>query len=178
MGDTVLLELVIANLSDLEPGRIFYSGKLYVIEVTGSASRARPWGAPPGTTKDCVTVSPKSTLARFYPVIERALVLPNLDRADFLAGGRPTAYVFSKDKEAQRAAQLDLDLAAHCGLGLERIYRAAAWLLTDGANPHRLYHYQAWSAAEAAYVAYRDRGQFVEGVWPDERTPHWKLLLG
>src|SRR3972149_4644295 len=99
--------MAIANLSELEPGRIFYSGRLYVIEAAGAVSKARPWGAPPGTTKNCVTLSPKSTLARFYPVIERAMVLPLLDRADFLAGDQPTAYTLENDNAAQRAAQLD-----------------------------------------------------------------------
>jgi hypothetical protein len=173
-----LLKLAIADLSKLEAGRIFYSGKLYVVEATGSVSRARPWGAPPGTTKDCITLSRTGTLARFNPVIERAMVLPVLDRADFLAGDQPTAYVFETDKAAQRAAQLDLDLAMRCGLSLERIYRVAAWLLTDGANPHRLYHYKASGAAEAAYAAYCGRHPFIECAWPDERTPHWKLLFG
>lgn len=172
-----LLELAIADLSKLEPGRVFYSGRLYIVEATGSVSKARPWGTPPGAMKDCVTLSPKSTLARFHPVIERAMVLPILDRADFLVGNRPTAYVFGTDKEAQRAAQLDLNLAVRCGLSLERIYRVAAWLLTDGANPHRLYHYKASGAAEAAYVAHRDKHMFVECGWPDERTPHWKMLF-
>jgi hypothetical protein len=91
---------------------------------------------------------------------------------------RRKVYVFETDKEAQRAAQLDIDLALRCGLSLERIYRVAAWLLTDGANPHRLYHYKASGAAEAAYVAYRDKHKFVECTGPDERTPHWKLLFG
>jgi hypothetical protein len=173
-----LLELAIADLADLEPGRIFYSGKLYIVESAGAVSKARLWGTPPGATKGCVTLSPKSTLARFYPVIERALVLPNLDRADLLVGGRPTAYVFSKDKEAQRAAQLDFDLAVRCGLSIERIYRVAAWLLTDGANPHRLYHYHAADALDAAYDIYCARQGFVQCAWPDERTQHYKLLFG
>ena len=171
-------ELVIADLADLEPGRIFYSGRLYVVETTGSASRARPWGTPPGTMKGCVTFSPKSTLARFYPVIERAMVLPILDRADFLIGNLPTAYAFETVQDAQRAAQLDCDLAVRCGLSVQRLRHMAAWLLTDGANPHRLYHYKASSAAAAAYAAYRDKSKFVERTWPDDRTQHWTLLLG
>ena len=171
-----MLELVIANLTGLEPGRIFYSGKLYIVESAGAVSKARPWGAQSGTTKDCVTLSPKCTLARFYPVLERALVLPNLDRADFLVGDKPTAYAFETDKAAQRAARLDCDLAMRCGLSVQRIYRIAAWLLTDGAKPHRLYHYRVANALDAAYNAYCAQQGFVQCVWPDERTPHWTLL--
>jgi hypothetical protein len=173
-----LLDLVIADLADLEPGRIFYSGKLYIVEATGSVSKARPWGTPPGTTKNCVTLSPKSTLARFYPVIERALVLPLLDRADFLVDKSPTAYSFKTEKDAGRAAQLDCDLAVRCGLSVQRIYRIAAWLLTDGAKAHRLYHYYVANALETAYNAYCTQQGFVQSTWPDERTPHWKLLFG
>ena len=172
------MELVIAKLSDLEPGRIFYSGKLYVVEVAGSTAKARPWGTPPGTMKDCITLSPKSTLARFYPVIERAMVLPVLDRADLLAGKSPTAYTLSNDKDAGRAAQLDSDLAVRCGLSIQRIYRIAAWQLTDGATAYRLYHYPASDASEAASHAYCAQHNFVLSRWPDERTPHWKLLFG
>ncbi len=106
------------------------------------------------------------------------MVLPSLDRADFLVGNRPTAYVFETDKEAQCAAQLDFELAMGRGLSLERIYRVAAWLLTDGVNPRRLYHYKASGAAEAAYVAYRYKHKFVECTWLDERTLHWKMLFG
>lgn len=172
------MELVIADLSNLEPGRIFYSGKLYVVEVAGSTAKARPWGTPPGTMKDCVTLSSKSTLARFYPVIERAMVLPVLDRADLLADSSPTAYTLRNEKDAGRAAQLDCDLAVQCGLSIQRIFRVAAWLLTDGASPHRLYHYPASDASEAAFHAYCAQHNFVLGQWPDERTPHWKLLFG
>ncbi len=170
-------DLAITNLSQLEPGRIFYSGKLYIVEATGSVSKARPWGAPPGTTKDCLTLSSKSTLARFYPVLERAMVLPILERADFLVDGRPTAYTFANEKAAQRAAQLDCDLAMRCGLSIQRIYRLAAWLLTDGARPHRLYHYHATEASDAAYQAYCAQNDFVQRTWPDEMTPHWKFLF-
>ena len=173
-----MLDMAIANLSELEPGRVFYSGRLYVIEAAGAVSKARPWGSPPGTTKNCVTLSPKSTLARFYPVIERAMLLPLLDRADFLAGDQPTAYSFENSKAAQRAAQLDCDLAVRCGLSVQRIYRIAAWLLTDGARPHRLYHYHATDASNAAFKAYCTQHGFVHCLWPDDRTPHWKLLLG
>lgn len=173
-----MLDLAIADLSNLEPGRIFYSGRLYVVETTGSASKARPWGTPPGTTKDCVTFSRKSTLVRFYPVIERAMVLPILDRADFLLGDLPTAYTFETERDAQRAAQLDNDLAMRCGLSVQRLRRMAAWLLTDGANPHRLYHCESSSDADEAYAAYRDKHRFVERAWPDDRTQHWTLLSG
>ena len=172
-----MLELAIADVSDLEPGRIFYSGRLYIVEVAGSVSKARPWGTPPGTTKECVTLSLKSTLARFYPVIERAMVLPILERADFLIGDRPTAYTFEDDKSAQRAAQLDCDMAMRCGLSVQRIYHIAAWLLTDGATPHRLYHYHATGASDAAYKAYCTQHNLAQCTWPDERTQYWKLLL-
>jgi hypothetical protein len=172
------LELVITDLSDLEPDRIFYSGRLYIVESAGAVSKARPWGTQSGTTKDCVTLSPKSVLARFHPVIERALVLPNLDRSDFLANQSPTAYSFPSEKDASRAAQLDCDLAMRCGLSVQRIYRIAAWLLTDGAQPHRLYHYHVTDALDAAYDAYCAEQGFVRCAWPDEHTPHYKLLFG
>jgi hypothetical protein len=171
------LELAIADLSRLEPGRIFYSGRLYVVEITGAMSKARPWGAPVGTTKECVALSPKSVTARFYPVVERALVLPNLDRAEFLLNGRPTAYTLASEKDAGRAAQLDCDLALNCGLSIQRIYRVAAWLLTDGARPHRLYHYHITDALDAAFTAHCAEEGFAPCAWPDERTPHWKLLF-
>ena len=173
-----MLDLVIANLADLEPGRIFYSGRLYVVEAAGSLSKARPWGTPPGTTKDCVTLSPKSILARFYPVLERAMVLPDLDRRDFFSGDRPTAYVLKTEEEVRQAAQLDCDLAVRCGLSVQRLNRLAARLLTDGANPHRLYHYKVSEAAEAQYAAYCAEHHFVECAWPDKRTQHWTLLFG
>jgi hypothetical protein len=171
------LELVIANLSDLESGRIFYSGKLYIVEANGAMSKARPWGAPVGTIKDCLALSPQSVTARFYPVVERAMVLPVLNRDDFLSSKSPTAYTLASEKDASRAAQLDCDLAVRCGLSIQRIYRIAAWLLTDGARPHRLYHYPASDASETAFHAYCAQHNFVLGQWPDERTPHWKLLF-
>jgi hypothetical protein len=177
--------MLIADLAGLELGRIFYSGRLYVVETTGSTSKARPWGTPPGTTKDCVTFSAKSTLARFYPVVERALVLPILERSDFLIGNSflggdlfPTAYTFVTEDDAHRAAQLDCDLAVRCGLSVQHMRRQTAWLLTDGANPHRLYHYKAPGTTEAAYAVYRDSLKFVECTWPDDRTQHWRLLFG
>jgi hypothetical protein len=63
-------------------------------------------------------------------------------------------------------------------LSVQRIYRVAAWLLTDGAKPHRLYHYHVTAALDAAYDAYCAEQGFVQCTWPDERTPHYKLLLG
>ncbi len=171
-------EMVVAELCRLKPGRIFYSGRLYVIEAVGSASKARPWDAPPGTTKGCVTLSRTSVLAQFYPVVERALVLPVLKRSDFLSGRHPTAYVFESEKDARRAAQLDSDLAATGGLSLQRLPRLATWLLTDGANPYRAYHYPASRETDERYAAYCAQHQFVACTWPDERTEHWKLLFG
>jgi hypothetical protein len=170
-------ELVISDVSDLELGRIFYSGRLYVVEVKGGMSRARPWGSPAGTTIGCVALASKSVTARFYPVVERAMALPNLDRADFLAGGRPTAYTLPSEKDASRAAQLDSDLALRCGLHVQRIFRVSAWLLTDGARPHRLYHYHVTEALDAAFQAYCAEEGYAVCTWPDERTPHWKLLF-
>jgi hypothetical protein len=173
-----LAELIISDLKNLEPGRIFYSGKLYVVETVGGASKARPWGTPPGTLKDCVTLSRRSVLAQFHPVVERALVLPVLKRGDFLVKGQPTAYSFKTEQDARRASQLDCDLALRDGVSLQRSNRFAAWLLTDGANPHRLYHYPSSSAADAAYAAYCAKHNCVKCTWPDERTQYWPLLLG
>ncbi len=172
-----LPDLAIVDLSNLEPGRIFYSGRLYIIEWTGSTSKARPWDSSPGTTQGCVTLSPKSPLANFYPVVERAMVLPLLKRSDFYSNGRPTLYRFKAEKDAQRAAQLDRDLAVNSGLGTQRIPRMGAWLLTDGANPHRLYCYPTGASIEAVCAAYCAQYSFVEGMWPDERTRHWPLLF-
>lgn len=170
-------ELVIADLSRLKPGRIFYSGRLYIVEATGSASKARLWGAPPGTTKDCVTLSHKSVLVRFYPVLERAMVLPILKRSDFLLDRRPTAYSFENMTEAHRAAQLDNDLVAGSGLSLQRLQRMSAWELTDGANPYRLYHYSTSSDADERFAAYCAKNNCTACTWPDERTEHWKFLF-
>ena len=97
-------ELAISDLKNLEPGRIFYSGKLYVVETVGSAAKARPWGTPPGTLKGCVTLSHRSVLAQFHLVIERALVLPALRRGDFLVNGQPTAYNFKTEQDARRVS--------------------------------------------------------------------------
>lgn len=171
-------DLEIVELARLRPGRIFYSGRLYIIETSGSSSKARPWGTPPGTRQGCVTLSPKSVLAQFYPVIERAMVLPPLKRSDFLIDGRPTAYSFESEKDAHRAAQLDSDLAANTGLDLQKMSRMAAWLLTDGAKPYRLYHYAGSSAADAACAVYCAKNNFVECSWPDEKTRHWLFLFG
>ena len=172
-----MLELAIADLKNLEPGRIFYSGRLYVVETVGSASKARPWGTPPGTLQGCVTLSRQSVLAQFHPVIERALVLPVLKRGDFLVEGQPTAYSFKIEQDARRASQLDCDLALRDGVSLQRSNRLAAWLLTDGARPHRLYHYSSTSAADAAYTTYCAQHRCVESTWPDERTQYWPLLF-
>jgi len=172
-----LAELVISDLKNLEPGRIFYSGKLYVVETVGSAAKARPWGTPPGTLKGCVTLSRRSVLAQFHPVIERAMVLPVLKRGDLLVNGQPTAYTFKTEQDARRASQLDCDLALRDGVSLQRSNRLAAWLLTDGANPHRLYHYLSSSAADAAYAAYCAKYNCVKCTWPDDRTQHWPLLF-
>ncbi len=170
-------DLAISDLKYLEPGRIFYSGRLYVVEAVGSASKARPWGAPPGTLQGCVTLSRRSALAQFHPIIERALVLPVLKRGDFLVDGQPTAYSFKTEQDARRASQLDCDLALRDGVSLQRSNRLGAWLLTDGVKPHRLYHYPASSAADAAYAAYSAQHHCVESMWPDERTQYWPLLF-
>lgn len=169
--------MMIADLAKLAVGRIFYSGRLYVVEVAGQTSKARVWGTPRGTTQGCVTLSSKSALARSYPVIERALVLPVLKHRDFLHQNRPTAYTFKTEADARRAAQLDNDLAINSGLSVQRVPRIAAWLLTDGANPHRLYHYSQSSAADAEYAAYCAKHNFVECAWPDDKTRHWTLLF-
>ncbi len=171
-------ELPIVDLGNLEPGRIFYSGRLYIVESSGAVSKARPWGSPPGTTQGCVTMSPKGTLARFYPVIERAMVLPVLRRGDFLIKGKPAAYSFEAEKDAHRAAQLDSDLAVGSGLSIQRLDRVGAWLLTDGANPHRLYSYQSSAAIGAACAAYGQKNGFIQAHWPDEHTRHFPLLFG
>jgi len=172
-----LVELVIADLARLKSGRIFYSGRLYVVEASGSASKARPWGTPPGTKQGSVTFSARSTLARFYPVLERALVLPIFKRADFLIDKQPTAYKFETELDARRVAQLDSDLAINSGLGLQRRYHMAAWLLTDGVNPYRIYRYGSSKAADARYADYCAKHHFVECNWPDDLTLHWKLLF-
>ena len=171
-------KLAVSDLKNLEPGRIFYSGKLYVVETVGSASKARPWGTPPGTLQGCVTLSHRSVLAQFHPVIERALVLPVLKRRDFLVEGQPTAYSFKAEQDARRASQLDCDLALRDGVSVQRSNRLAAWLLTDGANPHRLYHYPSSSAVEPMYAAYCAQHHCIESTWPDERTQYWPLLFG
>ncbi len=172
-----MAELMIVELSKLKPGRIFYSGRLYVVEVIGSASKARPWDTPPGTTKGCLTLSRKSVLAQFYPVLEHAIVLPLLKRSDFLAERHPTAYGFETEKEARLAAQLDSDLVAGSGLSLQKMHRLAAWVLGDGANPYRIYHYRQSRFAEAEYATFCAKHKCVECAWPDEQTEHWKFLF-
>ncbi len=171
-------EMIIAELANLPAGRLFYSGRLYIVESQGAVSKARPWGSPVGTTEGCVTLSPKGTLARFYPLIERAMVLPVFRREDFLVQGRPAVYVFKAEKDAQRAADLDRDLAAGSGLSVQRQSRLGAWLLTDGANPYRLYRHPAGATMETACAAFCAQHGFTEGMWPDDKTRHWPLLFG
>lgn len=171
------MELAISDLSGLEPGRIFYSGRLYVVEAVGTAAKARPWEMPSGTLHGIVATTRQSALARFHPVIERAMVLPTLKRSDFLVNGCPTAYVFQSETDARRAAQLDRDLARRSGLHLHKISRAAVWVLTDGGNPHRIYHYPLTAVSEEQYAAYRAATGCVESEWPDEHTPYWALLF-
>jgi len=171
------VELAISELAGLEPGRIFYSGRLYVIEAVGTAAKARPWDMPSGTLHGIVATSRQSALARFHPVIERAMVLPTLKRSDFLLGGRPLAYVFKSETDARRAAQLDRDLAQRSGLHLHKISRAAVWVLTDGGTSHRVYHYPLTSVSDEQYAAYRVAIDCVESQWPDEHTPYWALLF-
>ncbi|MBN1888554.1 MAG: hypothetical protein JW850_11210 [Thermoflexales bacterium] len=170
-------DIKITPLAQLAPGRIFFSGRLYVVETIGSASKARPWGSPPGSTKGCVTLSPKSSLARFYPVVERGMVIPKFTRSDFLVDKRPTAYVFETEKEARLAASLDSDLVKDSGLNVERLPRMATWLLSDGSNPYRAYHYYQTEHTDQRFAEYCVENGFVHRTWPDDKTQHWTLLL-
>ena len=170
--------LAITDLAGLEPGRIFYSGRLYVVEAKGTASMARPWESQPGSLQGIVALSRKSTLASRHPVIERAMVLPVLRRGDFFVDGQPTAYTLETEKDARLAAQLDKDLTLKAGLSLQRLNRVAAWVLTDGGNPHRLYHYKMSPETDAQYAAYCANHHCLRRNWPDEHTQHWKLLFG
>jgi hypothetical protein len=172
-----LADIKITSLAQLAPGRIFFSGRLYVVESSGSASKARPWGSPPGSTKGCVTLSPKSALARFYPVIDHGMVLPKFTRSDFLVDKKPTAYFFESEKDARLAASLDSDLIRGSGLSVERLPRMSAWLLSDGANPYRAYHYHQTAHTDQRFAEYCAEHGFVHRTWPDDKTQHWTLLL-
>ncbi len=136
----------------LPEGALFVSpdGILYQVVMAGSAGfrKAEPWPWPPnvwsGRTKrpTAVALVPESLLARNYPVVAEGRPLPAVSRSDLLdPDNQPSHYVFSNERLAKLAAQLDQALAHRSGLAARK--ERQRWLLSDGQVTFRVYHCQS-----------------------------------
>jgi plasmid segregation protein ParM len=169
----------------LAAGTLFVSpdGVLYQVVTAGSIGfrKAERW--PPHdrsvAAKESRTVAlvPGSLPARRHPVVAEGTLLPRMKWADFTGPGRqPSHYTFPKEELARLAAWLDQTLAHPSGLGARKEH--ARWILSDGQDTFRVYHYQFDSQEEEIDLSTRFAEEHIEALACYQGPHYWQYIPG
>ena len=167
----------------LAAGALFVSpdGVLYQVVTAGrKAERWPPNDRSVATEKShTVALMPGSFLARRYPVVAEGTSLPTMKWADFLGSGKqPSHYTFPEEELARLAAWLDQALAHPSGLGARQEH--ARWILSDGQDTFRVYHYQFDSQGEEIDLSTRfyDKGaeEHIEALTCYQGPHYWQYI--
>lgn len=171
----------------LPEGTLFVSpeGVLYQVVMAGSAGfrKAEPWPwllsgwVGEAERPSAVALVPGSLLARNYPVVAEGEPLSPLDPGSFLDhNGQPTHHVFADEQLAKLAARLDETLASKSGLMVRKKRRR--WLLSDGRNLFRVYHY--WRDEDGINVDLRTRflEEGIEALPCKQGPEYWQYIPG
>lgn len=168
----------------LPEGALFVSpdGVLYQVVMAGSAGfrKAEPWPWLPHSRSDdlerpsAVALVPGSILARNYPVVPEGTPLPTLDRTDLLDCGQTSHYVFPDEQLAKLAAQLDEALAHRSGLGVRK--GRQRWVLSDGRNAFRVYHYQIDRQGTEIDLVARFAEEEIKALSCEQGPCYWQYI--
>jgi len=167
----------------LPEGALFVSpgGVLYQVVMAGSAGfrKAEPWpshGRSGAAEKpSAVVLAPGSLLARFHPVVAEGTPLPRMGRSDFLGpDGQPSHYTFPDEQLARLATQLDQTLAHQSGLAARK--KDQHWILSDGRQIFRTYHYQRDSQGEKIDLAMRFAREHIESLTCEQGPYYWRYI--
>jgi plasmid segregation protein ParM len=171
----------------LAEGTLFVSpdGVLYQVVMAGSAGfrKAERWPWLPQDRGDAaegsvaVALVPGSLLARNYPTVAEGTPLPWISRADILGpDGEPGHYVFGDERFARLAAQLDEVMTPQSGLAARK--ERHRWVLSDGRQVFRVYHYQIDRHAGNIDLTGRFAEESIQAL-PCERGPfYWQYIPG
>ena len=171
----------------LEEGDLFVSpdGTLYQVVMAGSGGfrKAEPWPWLPHSWSgdverpNAVALVPGSLLARNYPVIAEGIHLPHLTLEDFQGPDeQPGHYVFPVEQLAKLAAQLDETLSRHTGLSARK--ERHRWILTDGRNILRSYHYIRDDIGLSVDLAARFDEEGIQALPCAQGPSYWQYIPG
>jgi len=169
----------------LPEGALFVSpeGVLYQVVMAGEAGfrKAEPWPwLPHGWSGDterpnAVALVPGSLLARNYPLVSQGRPLPTVNRSELLdANDQPEQYIFPTEQLAKLASQLDETLAHRSGLGARKVNHR--WILSDGKQPFRVYHYQRDNLDLSVDLEARFAEEQTQARWCTQGPPYWRYI--
>ena len=156
---------------------------LYQVVMAGSAGfrKAEPWPWLPHSQNgnierpSAVALVPGSLLARNYPVIAEGTPLPIVNRSDILdSDGKPSHYVFINEQLAKQAAQLDEVLAHQSGLAARKEHHR--WILSDGRQIFRIYHYQRDSQGAEIDLVARLTEEQAQALSCEQGPYYWRYI--
>jgi plasmid segregation protein ParM len=172
------------------PEGTFFVGNddvLYQVVMAGSAGfrKAEPWpwlprprsGAQSSDTErpKAVALVPGSLLARNYPVVAEGKPLPEIDRSLLLdPDNQPRHYIFHLEGLAKLAAQLDEALAPQSGLAARK--ENHRWVLSDGHNDFRVYHYQQDEQGWSVDLANRLAEENIKALPCEQGPGYWQYI--